>query len=148
MGRSKAPKRPMQGFSKICFDDDGEATAVCCQICGAQQCFCDRGLDSCKLKPSEVNVVGSAAPSVATAIETSADRMGLVIKRLLEGGPMKVGKLRRKVQKETGVEEKPTKKVRCQFARPRLTLTLLQEMKQACPRLRTKVPLCELFLTC
>ena len=44
MGKRKQPARPMQGFSKVVFGDDGAAAAVACGRCGAMRCFCKQDL--------------------------------------------------------------------------------------------------------
>jgi len=39
MGK-RSPQRPMKGFSKIVFGDEGEAVAASCPLCGKLACFC------------------------------------------------------------------------------------------------------------
>ena len=44
MGKPSRGKRPMTGFSKVTFGDDGAASSVVCPLCKKSACFCNRGL--------------------------------------------------------------------------------------------------------
>ena len=61
MGGSKGKKwqRPMAGFKKISFGDDGQGGAVACSQCGRTACFCNRGLEQQPAAP--------AAPTTSAA---------------------------------------------------------------------------------
>ena len=54
MGKRKQPARPMQGFSKVVFGDDGAAAAVACGHCGATRCFCKQDLQPAVVAPTVV----------------------------------------------------------------------------------------------
>ena len=62
MGKRSAPQRPMKGFSKIVFRDDGEAVAAGCPVCGKSACFCTRDLEA-GVSPVQFNLVKPTASS-------------------------------------------------------------------------------------
>ena len=71
MGKASRAKRPMAGFSKITFDDDGAAAKVVCPLCKNTACFCNRGLQQTGNKVP-ASVVASPAASVLS-VSVKAD---------------------------------------------------------------------------
>ena len=71
MGKSKKPARPMKGFSKIVFGDDGQADAIACAHCGATACFCRQDMQGAAAPaPARSN---SAPEATATAVISTAE---------------------------------------------------------------------------
>ena len=44
MGKGSKPGRPMKGFSKVVFGDDGLGNSVACTVCKKLACFCTKDL--------------------------------------------------------------------------------------------------------
>ena len=48
-----ASKRPMKGFTKITFGEDGSSSAVSCPVCGKTACFCVRDMGKTQTATAE-----------------------------------------------------------------------------------------------
>ena len=93
MGKRSAPQRPMKGFSKIVFGDEGEAVAASCPLCGKLACFCTRDLEA-GVSPVVFNLVpphDPAVPSLQPSRATSSEEARTATEKTIRAGTAAAG---------------------------------------------------------